>query len=39
MTQITEDTFEQTLRSFIRSERIDLRDVSFIDPYGMLGLL
>ncbi len=39
MTQITEDTFEKTLRSFIQSEQIDLRDVSFIDPYGMLGLL
>jgi anti-sigma regulatory factor (Ser/Thr protein kinase) len=39
MTQITEETFEQTLRSFIRSEQIDLRAVSFIDPYGMLGLL
>jgi anti-sigma regulatory factor (Ser/Thr protein kinase) len=39
MTQITEETFEQTLKSFIRSEEIDLRDVSFIDPYGMLGLL
>lgn len=39
MTQITEETFEQILQSFIRSEQIDLRDVSFIDPYGMLGLL
>ncbi len=39
MTQITEDTFEKTLRSFIHSEQIDLRDVSFVDPYGMLGLL
>ena len=39
MTQLTEDTFEQTLRSFITSEQIDLRNVSFIDPYGMLGLL
>lgn len=39
MSQITEDTFEQTLRAFIASEQIDLRDVSFIDPYGMLGLL
>lgn len=39
MNQITEDTFEQTLKSFIRSEQIDLRDVSFMDPYGMLGLL
>jgi anti-sigma regulatory factor (Ser/Thr protein kinase) len=39
MTQITEETFEQTLQSFISSEQIDLHDVSFIDPYGMLGLL
>ncbi len=39
MTQITEDTFEQIIRSFIRSEEIDLRHVSFIDPYGMVGLL
>lgn len=39
MSQLTEDTFEQTLRAFIASEQIDLRDVSFIDPYGMLGLL
>ncbi len=39
MTQITEETFEQTLQSFIRSELIDLRDVSFIDPCGMLGIL
>ena len=39
MTQITEETFEKTLHSFIRSEQIDLRDVSFIDPYGMLALL
>jgi anti-sigma regulatory factor (Ser/Thr protein kinase) len=39
MTQITEETFDRTLLSFIRSEQIDLRDVSFIDPYGMLGLL
>jgi hypothetical protein len=39
MTQLTEETFETTLRSFIRSDQIDLRDVSFIDPYGMVGLL
>lgn len=39
MNAITEETFEQTLRSFISSEQIDLRGVSFIDPYGMLGLL
>jgi hypothetical protein len=39
MTQITEETFELTLRSFISSEEINLADVSFIDPYGMLGIL
>ncbi len=39
MTQLTEETFEKTLSSFIRSDEIDLRDVSFIDPYGMVGLL
>ena len=39
MTQLTEETFEKTLQSFIRSDRIDLRAVSFIDPYGMVGLL
>jgi anti-sigma regulatory factor (Ser/Thr protein kinase) len=39
MTQITEETFEQTLKSFIRSETIDLSGVTFIDPYGMLALL
>lgn len=39
MLQITEDTFEQAIRSFILSEEIDLSDVSFIDPYGMVGLL
>jgi anti-sigma regulatory factor (Ser/Thr protein kinase) len=39
MNQITEDTFEQTLKSFIRSEQIDLSKISFIDPYGMLALL
>jgi anti-sigma regulatory factor (Ser/Thr protein kinase) len=39
MTRITEETFEKTLHSFILSEQIDLSGVSFIDPYGMLGLL
>jgi anti-sigma regulatory factor (Ser/Thr protein kinase) len=39
MNQITEETFEKTLQSFITCEQIDLRDVTFIDPYGMLGLL
>ncbi len=39
MIQITEETFEQTLRSFLQSEQIDISRVSFIDPYGMLALL
>ncbi len=39
MNQLTEETFEKTLRAFINSEQIDLGSVSFIDPYGMLGLL
>jgi anti-sigma regulatory factor (Ser/Thr protein kinase) len=39
MTQLTEETFEKTLHTFIRSDQIDLRGVTFIDPYGMVGLL
>ena len=39
MNQLTEETFEQTIRSFISSHEIDLRNISFIDPFGMLGLL
>lgn len=39
MTQLTEDTFERTLRTFVRTDQIDLSDVLFIDPFGMVGLL
>lgn len=39
MTQLTEETFEKTLQTVIRSDTIDLRTVAFIDPYGMVGLL
>ncbi len=39
MIQLTEETFERTLRTFIRTDQIDLRDVAFIDPFGMVGLL
>ncbi len=39
MTQLTEDTFEQLVLSFRESSTIDLREVSFMDPYGMVGLL
>ncbi len=40
MTQITEDSFEQILQAICsESQEIDLQDVTFIDPYGMVGLL
>ena len=39
MTQITEETFEHFLKSFKKSSFIDLQEASFIDPYGMVGLL
>jgi len=39
VTQITEETFEQVLNVLKRSPVIDLQEVSFIDPYGMVGLL
>ncbi|MBI2472627.1 MAG: sensor histidine kinase [Planctomycetes bacterium] len=37
--QITEDTFEQTLRIFEEITEINLQEVTFIDPYGMVGIL
>lgn len=39
MTQITEDTFEQTLNSYEETTAINLRSATFIDPYGMVGML
>jgi len=39
MKQITEETFEQVLHRLEKSSEIDLQEVSFIDPYGMVGLL
>jgi anti-sigma regulatory factor (Ser/Thr protein kinase)/anti-anti-sigma regulatory factor len=39
VTQITEETFEQIQQIFRESPVIDLRDVTFIDPYGMVSLL
>jgi anti-sigma regulatory factor (Ser/Thr protein kinase) len=39
VTQITEETFEQVQQIFRGSPIIDLRDVTFIDPYGMVSLL
>ncbi len=37
--QITEDNFDALLLLFMESSAIDLRDVTFIDPYGMIGIL
>lgn len=39
ITQITEDTFEHVLQVFNDTPIIDLREASFIDPYGMVGIL
>ena len=39
LTQFTEETFEQVLHHFKESPAIDLREITFIDPYGMVGLL
>ncbi|MBI4690199.1 MAG: sensor histidine kinase [Nitrospirae bacterium] len=38
LTQLTEDTFEQVL-SIPKEFSIDLRNVTFVDPYGMVGIL
>ncbi len=39
ITQITEDTFEHVLHFLNESSIIDLQDITFIDPYGMVGIL
>jgi anti-sigma regulatory factor (Ser/Thr protein kinase) len=39
MSQITEETFEQLLDHIEGGSVIDLHDVSFVDPCGMVGLL
>ena len=39
MTQITEDNFDHVLHLFKESPEIDLKEASFIDPYGMVGIL
>jgi len=39
MTQITEDTFEQVHHVIRKSLTIDLQPATFIDPFGMVGLL
>jgi hypothetical protein len=39
ITPITEDTFEHVLHFLNESSIIDLQDITFIDPYGMVGIL
>jgi len=39
VSQITDDTFEQLLQQINDSQELNLNDTSFIDPYGMVGLL
>lgn len=39
MIQITEDTFEQFLQIFNDTPIIDLSEIFFIDPCGMVGIL
>jgi len=39
MPKITEDTFEQVFHCLRESPLIDLQETTFIDPYGMIGLL
>lgn len=39
ITQLTEETFEQLLSIFRESDLINLQNINFIDPYGMVGIL
>jgi anti-sigma regulatory factor (Ser/Thr protein kinase) len=39
MTHLSDDTFEVFLAALHARDVIDLREVTFIDPYGMIGLL
>ena len=39
MTQVTEETFEKAMSLFRGSSVLDLRGITFIDPYGMVGIL
>ena len=39
MSQITEETFEKVIQYFKKSSMIEFQQVTFIDPYGMVGLL
>jgi anti-sigma regulatory factor (Ser/Thr protein kinase) len=39
MTRLSDDTFELFLAKISKQNAIDLRDLNFIDPYGMVGVL
>jgi anti-sigma regulatory factor (Ser/Thr protein kinase) len=39
MIHLTEDNFENLLQSLNHGYPVDLRETSFIDPYGMIGIL
>ena len=39
MGHITEESFESFFRSFREAPSFDFRDATFIDPFGMLGIL
>ena len=39
LTQLTEETFELFIKDLKKPSVIDLGEVAFIDPYGMVGLL
>jgi anti-sigma regulatory factor (Ser/Thr protein kinase) len=39
MTHLSDDTFETLLSVIAEHDTIDLREIHFIDPYGMVGLL
>ncbi|MCK5140317.1 MAG: ATP-binding protein [Thermodesulfovibrionia bacterium] len=39
MTHLSDDTFESFLTLISNQTQLDLRDISFIDPYGMVGIL
>jgi len=39
MNHLSDDTFEQFLSLAVNHEDIDIRNVTFIDPFGMVGIL
>lgn len=39
MTHLSDDTFELFLHKMYNCDAVDLRNISFIDPYGMVGIL